>query len=367
MAVVLVGDVGGTNSRLQLLRIEVAFTQGTTSTLLSEERLSSQAFPSFRDVVAAFLAGKEQPLLAVVGIAGPVAENQCTITNVAHWPKIIGDSLASEFHLRQFRLMNDFEAAGYGVLDLKPEDMENININNGAREIPGKPKAVIGAGTGIGECILTAHDGEYIVWPGEGGHCDFFPKLPIEFEYSQYILYPSPSNKVHEPSSPYAHFLPIDNITVELAIGGIVLPHLYYFFQEKHRELENTEFTALFDSSYVSKENDGRGRLLFEYGLTGRDRICEMGVKLFLSILGYEAGNMATKTLCSGGLYLMGGVVQKNLEAIKREGTLLSAFYKKPKHIKSILDQVPLYLVTYDDVGLLGAVYYAKKLVAQGH
>ena len=174
----------------------------------------------------------------------------------------------------------------------------------------------------------------------------------------------SPSNEVHKPNSPYAHFLPIENITVELAIGGIVLPHLYYFFRQKHPEKVNPEFDQTFEAAFVSKENDLRGKLLFDYGLTGRDELCQLGAELFLKILGYEAGNIATKTLCYGGLYLMGGTVEKNIEGIVAGTVLKTALYKKPKHITAILKKVPVFLVKPGlEVGLMGAKHFARKLV----
>ena len=43
--------------------------------------------------------------------------------------------------------------------------------------VKGAPIACIGAEqTGLGECYLTYHDGEYRAWPSEGGHCEFAPK-----------------------------------------------------------------------------------------------------------------------------------------------------------------------------------------------
>ena len=126
----------------------------------------------------------------------------------------------------------------------------------------------------------------------------------------------------------------------------------------------NPDFDRDFEASNVSKEDDGRGKMLFENGLTGRDVLCQKGTELFLKILGYEAGNMAAKTLCYGGIYLMGGTVQGNLEGILAGSTLKTALYKKPLHITKILQQVPVYLVKPGpEVGLLGAQHYARKLI----
>lgn len=181
MAIVLLGDVGGTNTRLRLFRFSAEQEE-----LVAEAILPSQSTATFQALLDTFLANKERPSAAVIGIAGPVANNSCTITNVG-WPTIIGDQLAEHFGMApgKFVLLNDFEVIGYGVLDLTDDQIININE---AAPVPGRPKAVIGAGTGIGECLLTAHNGEYVVWPGEGGHCDFFPHNSEEEEYAHYIL-----------------------------------------------------------------------------------------------------------------------------------------------------------------------------------
>jgi glucokinase len=49
-------------------------------------------------------------------------------------------------------------------------------MNEGSVETAGRPKAVLGAGTGLGVGYLTSHSGQYEVWGSEGGHVDFAPK-----------------------------------------------------------------------------------------------------------------------------------------------------------------------------------------------
>lgn len=78
------------------------------------------------------------------------------------------------------RLINDFAAMGYGLLTLKPH--EYIVLNDAPKE-EGAPIATIGAGTGLGECYLTAgNDGQYSCFACEGGHTDFAPANKLEIE-----------------------------------------------------------------------------------------------------------------------------------------------------------------------------------------
>lgn len=63
------------------------------------------------------------------------------------------------------KLINDFEAQGYGLLTLR--DSEKQKLNN-AEPRPGAPIACVGAGTGLGECYLTADTkGKYTCYASE--------------------------------------------------------------------------------------------------------------------------------------------------------------------------------------------------------
>ncbi len=50
--------------------------------------------------------------------------------------------------IRKVMLLNDFVAAGLGVLVLKPEDVVCLSS---ASVMAGQPKVCVGAGTGLGE------------------------------------------------------------------------------------------------------------------------------------------------------------------------------------------------------------------------
>lgn len=50
--------------------------------------------------------------MAVVGIAGPVDNNTCEVTNAAHWPIVDGTALSQAFNIPKFLLLNDFAVAG---------------------------------------------------------------------------------------------------------------------------------------------------------------------------------------------------------------------------------------------------------------
>ena len=48
-------------------------------------------------------------------------------------------------------------------------------------------QALIAAGTGLGEAMLTWNGNRYIVMPSEGGHADFAPRTEREIELLRYL------------------------------------------------------------------------------------------------------------------------------------------------------------------------------------
>ena len=86
--------------------------------------------------------------------------------------------MGKEFGFKAFTFINDFEAAGYGVANLKPEDSVLVGGSGAVSDGPMTLKAVIGPGTGLGEGLLIKNevDGLYYPSPSEGGHGDFAVK-----------------------------------------------------------------------------------------------------------------------------------------------------------------------------------------------
>lgn len=57
------------------------------------------------------------PKIGVLGMAGPIVNNTCDITNCRHWTKaakgpVNGYALQAEFQIQTVLLINDFEANG---------------------------------------------------------------------------------------------------------------------------------------------------------------------------------------------------------------------------------------------------------------
>lgn len=94
------------------------------------------------------------------------------MTNIKHWNPVDGSALSQTFDIPNFTLLNDFAAAGHGILNLKEKDY--IRLND-AIPVEGGVKVVIGPGTGLGQGFLTKSEfsPHYEVFPCEGGHVEF--------------------------------------------------------------------------------------------------------------------------------------------------------------------------------------------------
>ncbi|MDX1632331.1 MAG: glucokinase, partial [Thermoanaerobaculia bacterium] len=162
---VMVGDIGGTNSR-----IAVVETGNDRFELLDERTYPSRDFPSLKEVLAEFV--EEVPVAgsarrACFGIAGPVWDNRCDATNL---PWVVdGDLLAQQLDLGEIRLLNDLEAGAWGLGQLGSDGLDTLKEGDSVRG----NRALLAPGTGLGEAALFWDGHRHHPYATEGGHADF--------------------------------------------------------------------------------------------------------------------------------------------------------------------------------------------------
>src|SRR4030088_1007059 len=104
---VLLGDIGATNARFTLL---------SNGVLGPIEWFTVAEFARFTDAVGAFFerhCGHVLVLEALLAVAGPVAEDQCMLTN-CRWT-IDASELRAEFGFASVHIFNDFEATALSL------------------------------------------------------------------------------------------------------------------------------------------------------------------------------------------------------------------------------------------------------------
>jgi glucokinase len=318
---ILVGDIGGTNTRLALFR---------DRTLVVEEKFPSAKFPSLEQIIQKFLQKNPHPVTkACFGIAGPIREGKCQATNL---PWIVDTAhLSSLLKTPTVVLLNDLEAKAYGLRVLQHDEF--FLLQKGTKQVGNQ--AMIAAGTGLGEAGLYWNGNEHIPFACEGGHTDFAPRNELEVELFFYLR------------KQYPH------VSYERVVSGPSIPLLYHFLFETGKEKESPAVQKMLQEKSPSF-------VITDMAVQGKDPLCAKAIDLFLSIYGAESGNLALKMLSLGGLYIGGGIAPA-LKNLMKKGPFLEAFLDKGR-FRPLLESMPVYIILNDDASLLGAAYFAGKL-----
>ena len=222
---ILAGDIGGTKTNLALYK----YNDGALE-LQTQHQFVSQNYQSFTDVIQEFISSYSVKDIEAVclGIAGPIINGICKTTNL---PWVIDSKeLQKVCSTSKVRLLNDLEATAYGMLYLNEDEF--VDINPSAQKTQGN-KAVIAAGTGLGEAILFYDGQNYHPIGSEGGHCDFAPLNSLQDELLVWM------RKRHP-----------EHISVERLVSGIGIYTIYEFLKERNFKEESEMMIE------ISKAND---------------------------------------------------------------------------------------------------------------
>jgi glucokinase len=322
----LAGDIGGTKTSLALFSPEVG-----PHAPLTEATFPSDDYPNLEAIVREFMGQANQPVeRAYFGVAGPVVNGRATITNL---PWVIEEAhVAETFGLTSVHLLNDMEAIANAIPYLIPEDILTLNA--------GQPVAqgaigIIAPGTGLGEGYMTWDGTGYRAHPSEGGHTNFGPTNALELDLLRYL---------QERFGPH--------VSYERLCSGIGLPNIYDFLKDSGREQEPTWL-----AERLAQVDDPTPVIVTAALDTANScEICVNTLKIFVTILGSEAGNLALKVLATGGVYLGGGIPPRILAAL-RDKSFLAAFQNKGRFAQ-LMAQVPVHVILNRKVGLIGAACY---------
>lgn len=322
---ILAGDIGGTKCVLAIYSLQQGVWQESR-----KQTFASGAYAEFLPLLVEFIGEERELAAACLGIAGPIKAQKCVTTNL---PWVIdAQQMRQQLAIPRVHLLNDLEAAAYGVLALN--EFEELNPN--AIEKPGH-KAVIAAGTGLGEAILFFDGAQYHAMPTEGGHCDFAPQSEQE---DQLLVFLRQRFGGH--------------VSLERILAGDGFGNLYDF-------LKSIDFAPANAALESAMQQSDRNAVISQAGLAGEDAICVEVMRLFCRIYGAEAGNLALKTLPAGGIYIAGGIAPKIRRALQ-SGAFLQGFMDKGR-LSHAIEKIPLRIVDNPEAPLLGAANFAKRLL----
>ena len=322
---ILAGDIGGTKTNLALFEVRDDIFE-----IQVQQQFDSREFSSLTDVIMAFEQQISMPKIdaACFGISGPVIDGRCRTTNLA-WDISTAD-LQKHLHIDKVRLMNDLEATAYGMLYL-PED-EFVELNPTGRALNGN-RAVIAAGTGLGEAMLFYDGADYHPIGSEGGHSDFAPVTGQQDELLKWMRNRYPGH-----------------VSYERILSGPGIYTLYEFLYE-------SGFAPQPASMMQIQEGKDRSAMVSECALKEHDPLCMETLRLFAEIYGAEAGNLALKSMSLGGVYIGGGIAPKILP-VMTNNHFMNGFASKGR-FEEMLRGMQVKISLNTETALLGAAHFA--------
>lgn len=323
--IILAGDVGGTKTNIGWF----ALRAGRLETV-REERYSTQEASGLGEIIDDFQQDGPQPAAACFGVCGPVDGE-----GVAHMTNVPWKASQAEVEERtgvRAELVNDLVAMAYGVLALDEDSFEVLNP--GRADVRGN-RAVIAAGTGLGEAILFRDSGGWIPIPSEGGHADYSPTSEIEIELLKHLM------RIY------------GRISSERVLSGPGIVNIFNFLRDKKSHVPPHWLTA-------ELERRDPAAVVTEAALAGKSQMCELALDLFVRAYGAEAGDLALIALATGGVYLGGGIAPRILKLLKGEA-FLGSFFNKGR-LSRMMSEIPVKVLMEPRAPVFGAAYHAAQL-----
>jgi glucokinase len=323
---ILAGDIGGTKTLVGLFDHVPARPQP-----VAVQSFTTLDYPDLPAIITAFSIGDHMKHgsieSACFGVAGPVLNGSAQLTNIP-W-HVDAQRVAEGFGIGRVALLNDLQATAYAIPVLKESELHVLQEGEAVR---GGNIALIAAGTGLGEALLHNVDGRFVPSPTEGGHADWAARTTRDITVLQDLV------------KRYGR------AEVEQVVSGRGLVNL-------HRITHPGPCPAVDDES-----DPAAAAAVSSAALDRRCLECVEALSIFVDAYGAEAGNLALRSMATGGVFVAGGIAPKILPALG-DGRFMHAFRDKSP-FDALLAKVPVKVVLNVEAGLLGAAIYAAGLNA---
>lgn len=325
----LAGDLGGTKTLLCL----VEYKNQQQWQVLYQQKFTSNQYAQFDDLIDDFIKNPavhdKNIHAACLVVAGPVfSKKQQQTAKITYLPWVLNNQqLAKKFNLNQVKLLNDFQGIGHGIPALRTKDL--VCLQQGQVQ-PHSPCAVIGAGTGLGEAMVMPTR----VLPSEGGHMGFAPETPQQTDLLRYLQTKYP------------------RVSYQELLSGQGLVNIYQFLRATQAGKPQATVEA-------EMQQHDPATVISQHALAGDDDLAVKTFELFAQIYASQAANLALTCLAYGGVYVAGGIAAKNLKFFQQPAFLEAFLAKQP--MRHLLEQMPLYVIKNQEVGLLGAILVAGQ------
>lgn len=384
---ILVGDIGGTNSNFGFFKPEQNNINQNLVFVFSMHFKSKEilSFPDLIQDIAVHVKNEYGITITRTGFAAAGVASQTRDYSKPTNLNLVIDAqeITQKTGIACVFVVNDFEVVGYGLDLIAPADLVLVN--------KGKPRTssnqgVLGAGTGLGKCIMLwdNHVGRHVPVASEGGHADFAPQNQLELDLVNFI------KQTENKSCP---------VSWEDLLSGYGIERMYKFFHEYDGDghLKTEKLGGRLSGSgevrvqEAGSQKDDRnssgdqGELGEKWGIEKSDLLAGSKLKhnhelsphpdqifnsreqdahawrtfeLYTQLYARCAKNFALEALALGGIYIAGGIAAKNLPMFKLE-VFMEEFVRCGKQ-QVILQQIPIYVITDYNISLLGAAKYMQ-------
>ncbi len=327
---ILAGDVGGTKTLLGLYS-----RRGSRPEPIAVQSFTTINYPDLSHVISAFATHERvrgmRVQAAAFGVAGPVLGQTATLTNVPF--RIDAGEISRAFEIPHVRLLNDLQAMAYSVTALADSE---VHVLQAGEARTGGNIGLVAAGTGLGEAAVYRTPAGLFPAPTEAGHADWAARNEREIGVLRELI---------------ARF---GRAEVEHVLSGPGLVNLHHM---THRDSACLAVTNESDPNAPAQISNA--------ALERRCAGCVEALDIFVSAYGAEAGNLALRTVATGGLFVGGGIAPKILPALV-DGRFMRAFLDKHP-FNEMLSKVPVKIILNPDAGLLGAAIAAAQDLGPAH
>ena len=310
----LLGDVGGTNARL-------GWQATQSSGVQHVQVLPCADYPSLEVAIQTYLQQQNlpSPRACALGIANPITGDTIRMTN-HHWTFSISE-MARNLGLLKLNVINDFTALALAIPSISPAQLVQVG---GQHALDFAPKAIIGAGTGLGVSGLfpvKAGRDQWVAIAGEGGHASLAAHNETEYRVIELIR------------QRYGH------VSAERVLSGQGLVDLYLAL----RQLQQHEPIDVASAADIT-----------HWALKNKDPLALQSLDMFAGFLGSVAGDLALTLGALGGVYLGGGVVPRWLGWF--ETSVFRERFEAKGRFRDYLKDIPVYVINAaESPALLGA------------
>ena len=340
--IVLICDIGGTNVRFGL------YKENQKDLVTFDGKYKCADFPSFEAAVQKYFSEhkpSKHPELCVIGAAGDIDERfgKIIATNTP-W-KADTEKLRQAFpFIKKAQLVNDFALQGWALADMTSDQYTPLFNSKSDVDLSNGKVVVIGPGTGLGSCvIMPSSNSKQNVYTSEAGHSTI-PLVTFERAQDEAL-----NQKVVNTIT--AHYRTNGQRAItEHLVSGTGIVNIYHALKDGHIPTKREERMPSEEIERLAQNGDENALKTFD---------------IFNAYLGAHAGTMVATTKTET-IFFCGGVMASPwIRNYLQETPHFKTQFIPRSGLTEAMKKVHIYASEYRDMSTLGAVVYAKNMIAE--